>query len=386
MNRQEAAEAAAKVVAERDTIQANLLDLDNSFGKRLLSGAELTGTSRQRWDQAAAKLASLWDVYATYSGVVDRVAALAGGKLGQRELSEVSTLLTGPSVEVNRAPVPLARRNLSDSGRDLLTVSTAVARMREVYTEVIDVVSAAEQCWNSVAAPLDAAAADLARADGLGDEALAAEVAELRGELDRQRATLNSDPLAAQAAAADRLRSRVAAVAAKTAELAQVRSGATERIAVLRAAADSAGAARADALLAWQRTAAKVVTVPPVPSFAADPAVRLALVESLLAAGRWTRLAAELDLLEGELATATSEFHESERTAVALLGRRDELRGLLNAYKAKAGRLGAAEDEALAGQYDQARELLWTAPCDLGAAADAVTSYQRAVLAIGARR
>jgi hypothetical protein len=386
MNRQQAAEAAAKVVAERDAIQANLLDLDGSFGKRLLTGAQLTGTSRQRWDEAAAKLTSLWDTYATYTAVVDRVAALAAGKLGQKELTEITTLLTRPSVEVSRAPTPLARRNLSDTGRDQLTVSTAVARMREVYAEVVDVVSAAEQAWNSVAAPLDAAAADLAHADAIGDEALAAEIAQLRAELDRQRAVLNADPLGAQIQAADRLRDRAAAVAAKAAELVRVRDGATQRIASLRTAADAASAARADAVAAWQRTAAKIVTVPPVPGFATDPVTRLARLDALLAAGRWSPLAAELDLLEGELSAATLQFHESERTAVALLGRRDELRGLLDAYKAKAGRLGAAEDEALAGQYNQARELLWTAPCDLGAATDAVTSYQRAVLAMGARR
>ena len=50
----------------------------------------------------------------------------------------------------------------------------------------------------------------------------------------------------------------------------------------------------------------------------------------------------------------------------------DELRGLLGAYKAKAARLGAAEDPGLAERYDQARDLLWTAPCDLAAAAAAV--------------
>ena len=69
-----------------------------------------------------------------------------------------------------------------------------------------------------------------------------------------------------------------------------------------------------------------------------------------------------------------------------LLSRRDELRGLLEAYKAKAARLGAAEDPGLTDRYDQARELLWTAPCDLNAAADAVNRFQQAVLAIGAQR
>jgi hypothetical protein len=70
---------------------------------------------------------------------------------------------------------------------------------------------------------------------------------------------------------------------------------------------------------------------------------------------------------------------------VALVSQRDELRGLLDAYRAKAGRLGAAEDPGLAQLYAQVRELLWTAPCDLRVASAAVTSYQQAVLAIGAR-
>jgi hypothetical protein len=390
MNRQQAADAAAKVIAERDTIQANLLDLDGSFGKRLLTGAQLTGVSQQRWDHAAAQLAALWDTCAIYSGVVDRVGTLAAGKLGQKELGEITTLLTRPSVEVPRAPSALARRDLSDTGRDLLTVSTAVARMREAYTEITGVTSAAEQAWNSVAAPLDAAAADLARAEALqrelGDEALTTEIARLHAELDSQRAALNGDPLGAQVQIASRLRDRAGAVAAKAAELAQVRTGAAERIGVLRAAADAAGAARTDAVAAWQRTAAKIATVPAIPAFATDPATRLARLDALLAAGRWTRLSSELDLLQRELEAATLQFHESERTAVALLGRRDELRGLLDAYKAKAGRLGAAEDPVLAGHYDQARELLWTAPCDLATAKDAVDIYQQAVLAIGARR
>ncbi len=65
------------------------------------------------------------------------------------------------------------------------------------------------------------------------------------------------------------------------------------------------------------------------------------------------------------------------------MSRRDELRGLLGAYQAKAARLGAAEDPGLTERYDRARGLLWTAPCDLAAAADAVTGYQQAVLALG---
>jgi Trypsin-like peptidase domain len=54
----------------------------------------------------------------------------------------------------------------------------------------------------------------------------------------------------------------------------------------------------------------------------------------------------------------------------AALSRRDELRGLLEAYAA-----GQGEDVALGVLYRQARETLWVAPCDLAAAAAAVERY-----------
>ena len=72
--------------------------------------------------------------------------------------------------------------------------------------------------------------------------------------------------------------------------------------------------------------------------------------------------------------------------AAALLDERDELRGLLDAYQAKAARLGAAEDTGLAMLYQQARDLLWAAPCDLRVAAAAVTHYQQAILMLSRGR
>jgi hypothetical protein len=386
--KQQAAEAVAAARNERDSIQANLLDLDGSFGKRLLAGAALTGTTRQRWESAASTLAALWNLYEAYSAVIDGAAEALAKRPGQRELAQITALLTGRSVEVDRGPAPLARRDVADAGREQLTLATARARMRGAFTEVTGVVSAAEQAWNDVAGTLDAAAGDLNRIEVQGDQDLSREVAEVRAELDRLRGLLNTDPLGDQVnpAAAGRLRDRAAAVAARSADLARLRDGARQRVAAVITAAAAAHAAREDAAAACARVAEKITAVPPVPADRTDLSARIAALDTLLAAGRWTRLSSELDLLERDLASATSDFRDTERTVAALLSRRDELRGLLDAYKAKAARLGAAEDPTLAARYDQARELLWTAPCDLNAAADAVNRFQQAVLGIGAQR
>jgi hypothetical protein len=397
MSKEQAAAAVTAAVAERDAIQANLLELDSSFGKQLLAGAELTGETRRRWDATAATLGTLWQVYEAYSAVVDQAAEVAARHLGPRELAALSVLLTGRSVRLAAGPAPLAGRDLADSGREDLTLATAVARMRGAFSAVTEVVAAAEHVWTEVAGRLDAAGAELARvtplAATLGDEALAGNLSSAQDKLARMRDTLNSDPLAlwqggtVDTSGADRLAERVTAAVARADELIRLRDEARQRVDEARVAATAARAARDDAVAAWQRAAEKIAAaaLPPPPAEPADLSVRLAGLGPLMDGGRWPRLASELDLLDRELAAATARFKEAERAAVSALARRDELRGLLGAYKAKAARLGAVEDTALAERYDRARGLLWTAPCDLTAAEAAVAGYQQAVLGVQPR-
>ena len=408
LTRDQAGAAVKAAVAERDAIQANLLELDSSFGKQLLAGAELTGDTKRRWDATAATLTTLWQVYSAYSAVVDQAAEAATRRLGTRELAALTALLTGRSVQLASGPAPLAGRDLADSGREDLTMATAVARMRGAFAAVTEVVAAAEQVWTEVAGRLDAAGAELARvtslAATLGDEALTGDLAAVQSKLARLRDTLNSDPLAlwlgrsgprrseqggtaVDTSGADRLQQEIAAAATRVDELVRLRDDARQRIAGVTAAAATARSAREDAVAAWRQAAAKIAAgaLPPEPAALADLSARLAGLDPLLASGRLTRLASELDLLDRELATATAAFKEAERAVVAAMANRDELRGLLGAYKAKAARLGGAEDPGLAERYDQARDLLWTAPCDLAAAAAAVAAYQQAVLGVQPR-
>ena len=401
LTRERAPAVVQAAVAERDAIQANLLELDGSFGKRLLEGAALSGQTKRRWEATAASLADLWQIYSAYSAVIDRSAEAVNGHLGPRELAAITNLLTGSSIQLAAGPAPLAGRDLADSGREDLTVVAAVTRMRRAFGQITEVVSAAEQVWNEMTGKLDAVAAELGRvtplAASLADEALTGNLAAAQSKLARLRDTLSCDPLSlwqggpdpaagtVDTTGADRLQERVAAAVTRVDELVRLRDDARQRITEVTAAAATARAAYEDAAAAWQRAVAKIAAeaLPAQPPGLADLSARLAGLDTLLAAGRWTRLASELDEAERELAAATAGFRDTERIVVAVMSRRDELRGLLGAYQAKAARLGAAEDPGLAERYDRAHGLLWTAPCDLTAAADAVTGYQQAVLALG---
>ena len=400
MSREQAAAAAAEAAAERDSIQANLLDLDGSFGKRMLAGATLTGESKLRWEAAADDLATLWEIFNAYAAVVDKAAELVAdaGRLSDRELSLVTTWLTGASVELTRQK-PLGSRGLTETGRSDLTLAAAVQEMKRAFASVADMVAAAESVWNATADGLNEIGAQLAAATeqlgDLSDDEATSALAAAEEELGQLRDVLNSDPLTlwqggrADTTRLERLGMQAAAATARVADLARLRADARLRISAARAAVAAVTAAREQADAARSAAAAKIAKdcLPPPPPEAADLDVRLATLGKLVAAGRWARLAAELDAIDAEAAAATQRYHDAERAAATLLAKREELRGLLDAYQAKAVRLGAAEDTELAMRHQHAHDLLWTAPCDLAVAAAAVTHYQLGILALsGGRR
>jgi chromosome segregation ATPase len=397
-SRELAAEGVETAARERDTIQANLLELDNSFGKRMLAGATLTGESLQRWDVAAAALAALWETFTAYSAVVDKAAELLASsrRPSPARLIEISSLLnTASSVRLTQAVQPLARRDLTGSGVVTATVTAAVQEMKKSFAIITDVVSAAETVWNEAADRLQQASAALAGArrqtDGITDEALSQALGQAETNLARLRDQLNSDPLAlwrrgqVDVTELDRLREETAAATATAARLAALRDDADRRIATVTAAVTTARAAYQDALAAREQVRAKIAAAVPAPPPVAALASRLDGLDAIKSAGRWARLASELEAVQQQATAAAKSCRDAQREALALLERRNELRGLLDAYRARAGKLGAAEDAELDVLERRAREVLRSAPCDLAAAADAVTSYQQAVITISRR-
>jgi hypothetical protein len=397
MTREQAEAAVSAAVAERDNIRANLLKLDGSFGKRLLAGAKLAGDTKKRWEGAVVDLTVLWELFTAYSAVVDRAAEiLARARRHAPRLAEITALLTGPSVRLEAASSPVTSRNLTGTGDTWFTLGAAVREMTRVYASVADVVKAAEGVWNEVADRLQQVGADLAearsQASGLVDDDLTKMLTAAEADLGRLRGVLSSDPLALSrpdhldAARLDRLLHQTAEVVSRASELVWLRDHADQRITAAKAAFSAARDAWQAAVTAQERAAARIAAaslprLPDVDSLAG----RVAALDGLRQAGRLAGLSAELDSIEKGAAAAARQSQEAERQAVALLDRRDELRGLLDGYRARVLRMGAAENADLQTRYQHARELLWTAPCDLSASADAVTTYQQAVLALGRR-
>jgi len=406
LTREQALAAAKAAAAERDTIQSNLLELDGSFGKRLLAGATLTGESRAGWDTASAALAALWDTFTAYSAVIDRANEMLSvpGRINPARLSEVAALLNGPSVTLTKAVAPLSQRELTSSGQTKQTLLTTVREMRRSFSEIAAVVTAAETVWNEISDGIRVVTTDIETAKNqlaaLGaDSELTSSLDQADASLRDLRELLNSDPLAlwrggaVDSAPLDRLRKQATAATTQVAELVRVRADADRRLAEVVSVVSAAQQAFQDATAARERAASRI-NISAANAFGPLPdisvlASRADALPAMKAAGRWTRLASELDLISKQAAAVTRQCKEAEQAAAGLVGQRNEMRGLLDSYRAMAGGLGAAENAELEAIYQQAKDLLWTAPCDLEAATAAVNGYQQAVIRLrrsGGRR
>ena len=344
-------------------------------------------------------MTSLWETFTAYSAVVDRAAEVLAGarRASAPALAEISSLIYGTSVRLSRPSSALARGDLTSTGEVQVTLAAAVSDMRRAFAAASAVVTAAEAVWNEAADPLQQISEQLAatrqQAGGLADDVLNEALTVAETDCSQLRNVLNTDPLALwQGGKVDttrlgKLRERAAAAAARATEMAALRADSDRRIAAVAAAVSAAADARQDAIAARDRAAAKIAAAAlPAPPDVAGLTTRLAGLDALKAAGRWTRLASELDLIEKQAAASAGQCRDAEGAATALLDRREELRGLLDAYQARAAKLGGAEDAGLDAAYARARDLLWTAPCDLSAATAAVTGYQQAVLALSGQR
>jgi len=131
-------------------------------------------------------------------------------------------------------------------------------------------------------------------------------------------------------------------------------------------------------VVAQQRTREKIADpgLAPPPATATVLRGRLDELDRLQAAAQWPQLADLLSTVESTAIRARDRAVQQRGVADGLLARRDELRGRLEAYRAKAAALGYAEDAELASAFDQAHALLFSAPCDLRAATRAVHAFQ----------
>ncbi|MFF5366308.1 hypothetical protein [Streptomyces sp. NPDC013187] len=409
MDRDEVDRALARLGAEHEAIETSLLALQDHAGRRLLEGAELTGVTQERWTSTEASITLLWTYFDAYTDALRSARDIRARRRwsSREDLVELTELLNGDSVTVAGSATATANAPTLHSGPTRLSerhsLSGLVDRMNELYAASLDMVIAADVVWSALPARIDLLAAELQRTRRLahsvgvrpGEHPAGDDLERITRVLTKLREQVVSDPLAFWLAAEgssapgggrpdttvyDREARALEDVRREIDAVLTVRQDAEKRIVRLRDLLSRADRTLAEARTARGEVLAKIAATE-VPVVSGPPTV---LQEQLAAAAeyrrqaQWHRLSPLLESLEQKAEDELLRARESLTAVTAPLAVRAELRGRLDAYKAKVARHGFAEDTLLVERYEKARRMLWSAPCDLRAAEQAVLRFQHA--------
>jgi ferritin-like metal-binding protein YciE len=398
MSREQVDAQLLRLDSDGGRISDALSELTDNSGYKLLESAPLRGTTAKRWQLASDRLAALWDNYTAYQDVVNRAREIRSRRVKPRpeDLAAIAELLNGRSITLSVKAVPLSERSLIGPSTivDTVTLTGAVQRMNTDFQAAADVVSEVEAAWNALfelADPVQLELKELIVAvRAIEDRALGTAVAGVGDEYAALRQEVFADPLGLRAPGStfvrrlESVRGEIAALAASVAGAADLRAGFEQRIAQLLRTVERIDEVEAAQRAAAREVAEKILTGPLPSPTALGPALRarVGALSALREKGQWTRLAEEAAALAGALDDGLAAANRIRAAIAGLMERREELRARLAAYRVRAARLGAAENQSLEAYYQTAYQLLWTRPCDLAAATRALAGYQKAVLAL----
>lgn len=394
MSRAEADRVIGELDSAYDRISAAMYALDSQPELAVLRGGTFTGDTARVAADLLTRLDALWSQFAALSDALHRIREVRArrSRPGDPELRVLTLLLRAPVVHLDAGGQvrgdaalgpPAYRLRLTDLARRLETEAGQVAG-------TLSELGAARSRLTEWFGRVDDAVRRLrSEADVLGgDGPLVEEVDGLGRWVEQACGDALDDPLAATrngpgaVVVRDRLREltvEVDALATRLAGFAELRDNYPARVTRLAAELDELATAVTETGRVYAVVLVKIANpaLPELPD--AGPALRaqLAQLDQLRREHRWPRLDAELVTVERATTANRHRLAELHEAADGLLRRRAELRGRLDAYRAKAGRLGLVEEVELSARYRLARDLLYTRPCDLSAATRAVVAYQR---------
>ncbi|MFG2892811.1 hypothetical protein [Streptomyces sp. NPDC048248] len=406
LDREEVDRALARLSAEYEAIETSLLALQDHAGRRLLEGADLSGVTKERWAATERSITVLWSLFDAYTDALEAARVLRERRRwpSAEDLVELTELLHGSGVTVAGAAAGDGTESCPARLSERFSLEELVARMNGLYARSLDVIVAADAVWSALPARIDLLSAELRRTRSLahsvgvrpGEHPAGDDLEWITDELSRLRAEVIADPLAFWVSSStgssapgggrpdteryDRAARALEDIRREVEAVLDVRQDAEQRLMQLRDVLSRADRTLTEARQARGEVLAKIAAseVPAVSGPSTALHEQLSAAADYRRRSQWHRLSPLLDSLEERAEDELHRARESLTAVTAPLAVRAELRGRLDAYRAKVARHGVAEDPLLVERYDLARRMLWSAPCDLRAAEQAVWRYQQA--------
>ncbi len=381
-----------------DRISQNLLDLyDNSTYQRLtgtggMPPAQLTGTTQA---QAATTLTDLTELFGHFELLANTVTtaehmrqALPKFLGSEPKIQAIITLLSQPSIALPAIAIPLGDRDLlsASSTARMLAPVELLGMMAKTFQAARDLVTTVEAAWVHLEADLSQHWQQMASLD-----ALAQSLNQRPESLDRLQAELRSlqhqidgDPLGTQQQVSQHIVPLMAEVRQELETLAAQRQHFHAQLHQGPELLRQLEQLREESSVLFRESSEKVLNPiglqPPISAAAvqhlADWLKRLQHQASL---GFSPALGVGLNNWNSQIQGALDLAQQAVAANRAPLDLRNELRGRLQALKAKALAKRQIENATLTTLAHQADQHLYTRPTDLDQAAIAVKQYEQSL-------
>jgi hypothetical protein len=368
-----------------------LFELDAERERREGEVDGFAGQTQAAWQDAQDQVIVLWAWYRALSEAVGSIAVRRQAPgLGQSQIDSLRAEITGAPVALPAESIELARRCLPEevAAAGSWPIDALIGLMSGVLQRATETIASIFVARDMGLPKLDEIAVSLTAAEDAAQAAGARvpnEAASVKDRLTTLRERLGTDPLSVPVDDIGDLSVAAARLAQEIDQAVADVTGVDEALdrieGDLETGLQKLSQARQDALEVEAKIAAPrcLIDAAEIDVLASS----LTELQASLVAARDRAMAGDRTAalrLTAALGPAAAQARDKAMTlagsAAAPLARRRELRGRLDAYRAKVHSLGLAEDPDLGELHQGAQDSLYTAPCDLDEAERRLAAYQ----------
>jgi hypothetical protein len=382
-----------------DLASQNLIDLHGLPSYQRLCGVSrfspvvLTGLTQARVTPALEAMNQLFQHFDLLAQTIDKATKLRKDLspfwASEQKIKEIELILTGASIQLAVVQIPLAQRGLLSAANSANAIAPIqlLGAMTNAFEVAKNAVLEVDAAWMRLEPALAASEAEIIALEQLADSLGQGTLSELfaaRQKIIRLRDKIESDPLGVSANFDGEIKPLISRVKGALEGLAQQEKEIKERFAKAHHLLSQLTELRRQSETAFIESQEKIADHSTL-QMPLDPAQIEALSQWLT---RLDNKLAENILnpvrigLENWIARVKEYIAKEERAYAvnkAPLELRAELRGRLDALKAKALARGQAENATLSQLAEDAKRLLYTRPTPLNQAAELVTQYDQAL-------
>jgi hypothetical protein len=374
----------------------NLFDLQSDPTYQCLTGTggmpktQLTGVTATRVSPALENIGTLFQCFDLLRCTIDRAVqlrkdlpSLFGTDQKEREIQQI---LYGKSVRIPTDQIPMAQRTLLSGADDQGCISPdeLLKSMIKAFEAARNGVLAIDTAWRDLGTTLGDATRQIAalRSDAKAlDESDIRELDAVDHALSLRRAQVQSDPLGTSLDLGSTILPALDRVKKAVEERAQLRRQTEDGLAGAHAKLQGLRNLQRDASDAWTEAQQKITGAGPLPPPVPDTRIEglrewLDRLQEKFEGGMLRPVSIGLNNWNSAAGECVSDVQKIHTANSAPLELRQELRGRLNALKAKAQAYRVEEDETLRALAAEAEGLLYTRPTPMDHAGETVTRYQ----------